>query len=167
MSASKESIDAETRATSDDHQALRLWLRLYACTSLIEGRVRRRLQTRFATTLPRFDLMAQLERAPEGLRMSELSGRLMVTGGNVTGLVDSLEDEGLVVRAADGADRRALRVKLTREGRRAFRTMASEHERWIIDMFAGLSARDARALADRLQALKEHILTHIPADESV
>jgi DNA-binding MarR family transcriptional regulator len=167
MSASRESIDAETRATSDDHQALRLWLRLYACTSLIEGRVRRRLQSRFATTLPRFDLMAQLERAPEGLRMSELSGRLMVTGGNVTGLVDSLEDEGLVVRAADGADRRALRVKLTREGRRVFRTMASEHERWIIEMFAGLSARDARALADQLQALKEHILTHIPADESV
>jgi DNA-binding MarR family transcriptional regulator len=167
MSASKESIDAETRATSDDHQALRLWLRLYACTSLIEGRVRRRLQSRFATTLPRFDLMAQLERAPEGLRMSELSGRLMVTGGNVTGLVDSLEDEGLVVRAADGADRRALRVKLTREGRRVFRAMASEHERWVIEMFAGLSARDARALADQLQALKEHILTHIPADESV
>ena len=167
MSASKDSIDAETRATSDDHQALRLWLRLYACTSLIEGRVRRRLQSRFATTLPRFDLMAQLERAPEGLRMSELSGRLMVTGGNVTGLVDSLEDEGLVVRAADGADRRALRVKLTREGRRVFRTMATEHERWIIEMFAGLSARDARSLADQLQALKEHILTHIPADESV
>ena len=167
MSASKDSIDAETRATSDDHQALRLWLRLYACTSLIEGRVRRRLQGRFTTTLPRFDLMAQLERAPEGLRMSELSGRLMVTGGNITGLVDSLEDEGLVVRAADGADRRALRVKLTREGRRVFRTMASEHERWIIEMFAGLSARDARALADQLQALKEHILTHIPTDESV
>ena len=167
MSASKDSIDAETRATSDDHQALRLWLRLYACTSLIEGRVRRRLQGRFTTTLPRFDLMAQLERAPEGLRMSELSGRLMVTGGNITGLVDSLEDEGLVVRAADGADRRALRVKLTREGRRVFRSMATEHERWIIEMFAGLSARDARSLADQLQALKEHILTHIPTDESV
>ena len=71
-----------------------MWLRLYACTSLIETRVRRRLQTRFATTLPRFDLMAQLERAPEGLRMNELSGRLMVTGGNVTGLTDSLEDGG-------------------------------------------------------------------------
>jgi DNA-binding MarR family transcriptional regulator len=99
--------------------------------------------------------------------MSELSGRLMVTGGNVTGLVDSLEDEGLVVRAADGADRRALRVKLTREGRRVFRTMAIEHERWIIEMFAGLSARDARSLADQLHALKEHILTHIPAGESV
>jgi DNA-binding MarR family transcriptional regulator len=165
MNANRESVDAETRATRDDHQALRLWLRLYACTSLIESRVRKRLQTRFATTLPRFDLMAQLERAPQGLRMSELSGRLMVTGGNVTGLVDSLEADGLVVRAADGADRRALRVKLTREGRRVFRAMATEHERWIIQLFAGLSARDARSLADQLHMLKEHVLTHIPTDE--
>jgi DNA-binding MarR family transcriptional regulator len=165
VSAGKASIDAETRATSDDHQALRLWLRLYACTSLIETRVRRRLQTRFSTTLPRFDLMAQLERAPQGLRMSELSGRLMVTGGNVTGLTDSLEEEGLVMREADGADRRALRVKLTREGRRVFRAMAAEHERWIVEVFAGLSAREARALAEQLNALKEHILNNVPVDE--
>ena len=126
MSADTRPIDAETRATSDDHHALRLWLRLYACTSLVESRVRRRLQTRFGTTLPRFDLMAQLDRSPQGLRMSELSSRLMVTGGNVTGLTDSLEDEGLVVRESDGADRRALRVKLTREGRRVFRAMATD-----------------------------------------
>ena len=103
MSADTRPIDAETRATSDDHHALRLWLRLYACTSLVESRVRRRLQARFATTLPRFDLMAQLDRSPQGLRMSELSSRLMVTGGNVTGLTDNLEDEGLVVRESDGA----------------------------------------------------------------
>lgn len=165
MSANGAAVDAETRATREDHQALRLWLRLYACTSLIENRVRRRLQARFGTTLPRFDLMAQLDRASEGLRMSELSGRLMVTGGNVTGLVDSLEREGLVAREADGADRRALRVRLTREGRRAFRAMAAEHERWIIDMFAGLSARDGRALGQHLQTLKRHVLDNVVADE--
>jgi DNA-binding MarR family transcriptional regulator len=159
------SIDAETRATSEDHHALRLWLRLYACTSLVESRVRRRLQTRFATTLPRFDLMAQLERSPRGLRMSELSNRLMVTGGNVTGLTDNLESEGLVVRESDGADRRALRVKLTREGRRVFRAMAAEHERWIVQMFAGLSAREARSLAEQLNTLKQHILDTVPLDE--
>lgn len=165
MNASKDAVDAETRVTSDDHHALRLWLRLYACTSLIESRVRRRLQTRFATSLARFDLMAQLDRAPQGLRMSELSGRLMVTGGNVTGLVDSLEKDGMVVRETDGADRRALRVTLTREGRRNFRAMATEHERWIIDMFSGLSAREARMLAEQLSSLKEHILHNVPADE--
>jgi DNA-binding MarR family transcriptional regulator len=165
VSTSKEAVDAETRASSDDHQALRLWLRLYACTSLIEGRVRRRLQTHFGTTLPRFDLLAQLKRAPQGLRMSELSERLMVTGGNVTGLVDSLEKEQLVVRESDDADRRALRVKLTREGRRVFNLMAAEHERWIIEMFSGLSGRGSDALATQLQALKEHILNHVPADD--
>jgi DNA-binding MarR family transcriptional regulator len=165
VSANNPVIDAETRATSDDHEALRLWLRLYACTSLIEGRVRRRLQSRFGTTLPRFDLMAQLDRAPQGLRMSELSGRLMVTGGNVTGLTDSLEKEGLVAREPDGTDRRALRVKLTREGRRVFRAMATEHERWIVEMFEGLSGRSARALAEQLNVLKEHILNHVPPDE--
>jgi DNA-binding MarR family transcriptional regulator len=165
VSADTRPIDAETRATSDDHHALRLWLRLYACTSLVESRVRRRLQTRFGTTLPRFDLMAQLERSPQGLRMSELSSRLMVTGGNVTGLTDSLEDEGLVVRESDGADRRALRVKLTREGRRVFRAMATEHERWIAELFAGLSAREARSLAERLHTLKQHILDSVPLDE--
>ena len=165
MSADTRPIDAETRATSDDHHALRLWLRLFACTSLVESRVRRRLQTRFGTTLPRFDLMAQLDRSPQGLRMSELSSRLMVTGGNVTGLTDSLEDEGLVVRESDGADRRALRVKLTREGRRVFRAMATEHERWIAELFAGLSAREARSLSERLHTLKQHILDNVPLDE--
>jgi DNA-binding MarR family transcriptional regulator len=165
VSADTRPIDAETRATSDDHHALRLWLRLYACTSLVESRVRRRLQTRFGTTLPRFDLMAQLDRAPQGLRMSELSSRLMVTGGNVTGLTDSLEEEGLVVRESDGADRRALRVKLTREGRRVFRAMAAEHERWIVELFEGLSAREARSLAERLHTLKQHILDNVPLDE--
>lgn len=151
-------IDAETRATGDDHEALRLWLRLYACTNLIETRVRRRLQSKFNTTLPRFDLMAQLYRAREGLRMNELSNRLMVTGGNVTGLTDSLQAEGLVVREADGDDRRALRVKLTREGRRVFRAMAAEHERWIVEMFEGLSAREARLLGGQLKKLKDHIV---------
>jgi DNA-binding MarR family transcriptional regulator len=165
VSANGPVVDAETRASSEDHQALRLWLRLYACTSLIETRVRRRLQARFATTLPRFDLMAQLDRVPQGLRMSELSERLMVTGGNVTGLTDSLEKEGLVVREADGTDRRALRVKLTREGRRVFRAMATEHERWIIEMFEGLSSRDARSLAEQLNTLKEHILNHVTVEE--
>jgi DNA-binding MarR family transcriptional regulator len=162
---SAQSIDAETRATSDDHHALRLWLRLYACTSLVEARVRRRLQSRFGTTLPRFDLMAQLDRAPRGLRMSELSNRLMVTGGNITGLTDTLEQEGLVLRESDGADRRALRVKLTREGRRVFRAMAAEHEQWIAQMFEGLSAREARALADQLSTLKKHILANVPVDD--
>jgi len=150
--------DAETRLHDDHHMSLRLWLRLLACTNQIEARVRSNLQTQFGTTLPRFDLMAQLERAPEGLKMSELSQRMMVTGGNVTGVTDGLEKEGLVVREVDPADRRVFRVKLTAEGERQFRRMASEHEQWVIELFANLSAKQKKQLVDLLGELKRHIV---------
>ena len=150
-------IDSETRVRDDHHQSLRLWLRLLACTSLIENHIRQRLQARFATTLPRFDLMAQLERAPDGLKMGELSRRMMVTGGNVTGITDLLEKEGLVARAIDAEDRRALRVKLTPDGRRQFGRMAREHEQWVIGLFDGLKVRKKAELAALLGELKQHV----------
>ncbi|TAK46258.1 MAG: MarR family transcriptional regulator [Betaproteobacteria bacterium] len=146
--------DRESAARADDHRALRLWLRLLTCTQLIERVVRRRLRERFATTLPRFDLMSQLERNPGGLKMNELSRRLMVTGGNVTGIVDQLAREGLVERAAD-ADRRAFRVRLTRTGRRAFGEMARAHEAWIVEILAGLTQRDHDGLLALLAKLKQ------------
>ena len=150
-------VDSETRVRDDHHQSLRLWLRLLACTSLIETCIRQQLQSRFATTLPRFDLMAQLERAPQGLKMGELSRRMMVTGGNVTGITDLLEKEGLVARASDAEDRRALRVKLTSEGRRQFGRMAREHEQWVIELFDGLKTKKKADLAGLLGELKQHI----------
>jgi len=147
-------VDAETRATPDDHQALRLWLRLLACTNLIEAPLRQRLREQFEGSLPRFDLMAQLERHPDGLRMGELSQRLMVTGGNVTGLVDQLVAEGLVTRAATSRDRRALVVKLTARGKESFEAMAGEHERWIVEMLGGLPAAERERLHELLGGLK-------------
>jgi DNA-binding MarR family transcriptional regulator len=150
--------DAETRLRDDHHVSLRLWLRMLAVTNTIESRVRQNLQAKFDTTLPRFDLMAQLERAPEGLRMSELSQRLMVTGGNVTGITDGLEKEGLVVREVDTADRRVFRVKLTAEGQKQFRRMATEHEHWIIGMFDSLSMKQKKQLVDLLGELKHSIV---------
>jgi DNA-binding MarR family transcriptional regulator len=153
----RPAIDAETRAVSDDHGAIRLWLRMMSTNRLVETRTRRLLQERYGTTLPRFDLMAQLERAPRGLKMGELSKRMMVTGGNVTGITDLLEDEGLVERVADPADRRAWRVRLTPSGRRAFAAMAAEHERWIVEAFAELSAREMSAMAALLARLKSHV----------
>jgi DNA-binding MarR family transcriptional regulator len=152
-----DQADAETRLHDDHHVSLRLWLRLLACTNKIESRIRQNLQARFETTLPRFDLMAQLERAPEGLKMSELSQRMMVTGGNVTGITDGLEKEGLVVREVDTADRRVFRVKLTTEGQRQFRRMASEHEQWVIEMFGPLSMKQKKQLVELLGELKSHI----------
>ena len=141
--------DAESRVHDEHHETLRLWLRLLTCTLTIEGKVRARLRERFATTLPRFDLMAQLERNPQGLKMGELSRRLMVTGGNVTGITDQLVAEGLVRRESIVGDRRAYAVQLTPKGKRAFDAMAAEHEQWVEELLSGLT----RAERDRLFAL--------------
>ena len=149
-----DSPDPETRLHDEHHESLRLWLRLLTCTMTIEGRVRARLRDRFAITLPRFDLMAQLERHPQGLKMGELSRRLMVTSGNVTGLTDQLVDEGLVERRPIPADRRAFLVRLTAKGKRAFDAMAAEHESWVVAMFAALSAREREDLHRLLGRLK-------------
>lgn len=146
--------DIETRVRPDDHQSLRLWLRLLACTQLIETEVRQSLKSAYGTTLPRFDLMAQLDRATDGLKMGELSQRMMVTGGNVTGITDMLEKERLVVRVPDAADRRAWRVRLTPEGRRQFRRMAAEHERWVVALLDGVSERQRDQLVELLGVLK-------------
>lgn len=147
-------VDSETRATVDDHQALRLWLRLLACTNLIEAPLRQRLREQFDGSLPRFDLMAQLDRHPGGLKMRELSRRLMVTGGNVTGLTDRLVAEGLVERHEDPKDRRAFTVALTADGKRQFRTMARAHEGWVVELFGGLSPAQQAQLFDLLGQLK-------------
>ena len=146
--------DVEMRAGPEDHSGLRLWLRLLATTNLIEARVRRLLQAKFATTLPRFDLLSQLYRVPDGLKMGELSQRMMVTGGNVTGIVDLLEREQLVARAADPHDGRALRVRLTAAGRKAFQGMAESHERWIVESFDGIDRADLRRLTELLGRVK-------------
>jgi DNA-binding MarR family transcriptional regulator len=146
--------DAESRAAGTRHESLGLWLRLLTCTLMIERRVRRGLRDEFGTTLPRFDLMAQLERAPEGLKMSELSRRMMVTGGNVTGITDQLVAEGMVERRPMPLDRRAFAVRLTPPGRRAFDAMARSHERWIEGMMAGLGRAERERLYALLGALK-------------
>src|SRR5580698_5466189 len=150
-------VDAETRIRDEHHLSVRLWLRLLSCTNRIETLVRQKLQGSFQTTLPRFDLMAQLERAHQGLKMSELSQRMMVTGGNVTGITDGLEKEGLVVREVDQADRRVFRVRLTSEGQRQFRRMASEHEQWVIGLFDGMSMKHKNQLVQLLGELKSHV----------
>jgi len=151
-------LDLEARAHSEHAQELRLWLRLLACSQLIEKRVRTGLREQFDTTLPRFDLMAQLERHPEGLKMKELSHRLMVTGGNVTGITDQLVAEGLVERTGVEGDRRVFRVRLTARGRTLFTEMARQHEDWIVQAFEGLSARELDQLHRLLGKVKQHQL---------
>src|SRR5829696_5753694 len=138
-------LDAETKAAEqpEDHRdELRLWLRLLTCTTLIEGEVRKRLRARFDVTLPRFDIMAQLDKAPEGLTLSDLSKRMMVSNGNMTALVERLVASGHLDRRTAENDRRAQVISLTDLGRAEFRAMAAEHEGWIAQMFGELSRRE-------------------------
>jgi DNA-binding MarR family transcriptional regulator len=151
--------DLESRVSDGDHQALKLWLRLLSCTTRVEGVIRNRLRAQFATTLPRFDLLAQLEREPQGLTMGDLSQRLMVTGANVTGITDLLEAEGLVRRTVQPGDRRAFAVTLTSRGRRQFRKMAAVHEQWVIELFAALSTKQKNVLHGLLGDLKQQLAT--------
>ncbi len=153
------STDLESRVVDTDHQALKLWLRMLACTTKVEGQIRNRLRTEFGTTLPRFDLLAQLERSPDGLSMRELSQRLMVTGGNVTGVTDQLEAEGLVLRESSLSDRRSYTVKLTPAGRKLFRKMAATHEQWVIELLDGWSAAEKAQVYKLLAELKQHLGT--------
>jgi DNA-binding MarR family transcriptional regulator len=148
-------MDMEARAHSEHPEALRLWLRLLTCTQLVEKQVRALLRERFDTTLPRFDLMAQLERAPDGLKMNELSRRMMVTGGNVTGITDQLVTEGHVERIDVQGDRRAYRVRLTAKGRKQFNDMARQHESWIVESFSALSDKDMATLHKLLGKVKD------------
>jgi DNA-binding MarR family transcriptional regulator len=151
-------MDREFIARRGDHSALRIWLRLLTCTQLIERRVRSGLREEFGTTLPRFDLMAQLERHPEGLKMNELSRLLMVTGGNITAIVDQLEKEGQVERLDDSADRRAFRIRLTRAGEKSFTEMARAHEEWVVELLAGLTRKEHDELLKLLAKLKQHAM---------
>lgn len=146
--------DFETSVSTEDGLDLRVWLRLLTCSTLIERQVRRRLRDEFDITLPRFDLLAQLDRAPDGLTMGALSRRLMVSNGNVTGLIDRLVEEGLVDRRPAPDDRRAHLVRLTRKGKRAFDRMTPAHAAWIHEMFAGLDRVTLTALFDSLAKLK-------------
>jgi DNA-binding MarR family transcriptional regulator len=153
-----QELGHEARAAHGDHAALKLWLRLLATTTQIEAEVRKRLRERFGITLARFDYLAQLYRYQDGMKMRDLSRCLMVTGGNVTGLTDDLEHEGLVARESSPSDRRAWIVRLTPKGKRQFEAMAREHERWILELFSGLDERTIRQLHAQLGALRVHLV---------
>ena len=157
-------IGREARTAHNDHQAVKLWLRLLSCSTQIEQEIRSRLRKRFATTLPRFDYLAQLERHPQGLRMNALTRYLMVTGGNVTALTDQLVAEGWVQRTPDAQDRRSLIVALTHEGRTQFLAMAQAHEAWLMEMLNGFDTALRDQLYDTLGRLRLHLVQRAEPD---
>lgn len=146
--------------------AVRLWLRLLSCTMVIEKRLKRDLADRFATTLPRFDVLAALDRAPDGLSMGALGRALLVSNGNITGLVQTLARDGEVAIAAAPGDRRSAIVTLTDAGRDRFTAMAAAHHGWIETMFAGLSATQTAELLALLDSLKASIAAAAPETDA-
>ena len=145
---------ADGSKESDSKARLRLWIRLLRASRLIEGVARERLKTQFDATLPRFDVMAALFRKPDGMLMSEISRFLMVSNGNVTGIVDRLVADGLVARSQRNGDRRTSFITLTRKGRAAFAAMAAAHESWVDELLGGISARDAEQMSAKLKSFR-------------
>ncbi|TIP22676.1 MAG: MarR family transcriptional regulator [Mesorhizobium sp.] len=135
---------------------LRLWVRLLRASRSIEAELRERLRQEFNTTLPRFDVMAALYRAPEGMLMSDLSRFLLVSNGNVTGIVDRLVSDGLVARARRNGDRRTSMVRLTEEGSKTFAAIAAAHERWIGELLGNVSEDEARRLTGMLNSFRSN-----------
>lgn len=149
--------DLESHAQPDDPQDLRFWLRMLSCANLIENEIRSRLRTTFKTTLPRFDMMAQLHRVPEGMKMSELSRYMMVTNGNITGITDQLEKEGMVERIKVASDRRSSLIRLTPSGKKAFMQMSGVYEEWIAALLANIPEPERQTLFKLLGQLKRSV----------
>lgn len=141
---------------SASKEKLRLWIRLLRASRSIEAELRERLAKEFDTTLPRFDVMAALYRTSDGMLMSDLSRFLLVSNGNVTGIVDRLVSEGLVARARRNGDRRTSMVRLTQEGSKAFAVIAAAHESWIGELLGNVSEDEARRLTGMLNSFRSN-----------
>ena len=148
----KETITAAEPASKE---RLRLWLRLLRINRHMEAELRERLRINFNTTLPRFDVMSALHRNPKGLRMSELSSMLMVSNGNVTGIVERLAEDGFLTRQTVPGDRRAAQVKLTRKGLAEFTRQAAAHEVWVNELLGGLDRSEATEVSELLRSAIE------------
>ena len=141
-------------ATDDDAKTrLRLWLRLLRATRDVEGALREKFRLEYQSTLPRFDVMAALHRFPKGLKMSELSGVLKVSRGNMTGIIDRMVEDGLIIRAAIPGDRRASLVQLTKCGQKEFAAQMKSHEQWIDEMLSGIDCNEAHSIITALEPL--------------
>jgi DNA-binding MarR family transcriptional regulator len=138
-------------------QRLRLWLRLLRATRAIEAELRDRLRVQFQMTLPQFDVMAALARAENGMTMTELSRKLMVSNGNVTGIIDRLVNDRLVLRRAPAEDRRSFVVRLTPKGVAQFATVAKAHEEWVNKLLQDFGSDDTGRLVGEFGDLADRI----------
>lgn len=149
----------KTAIGSTSKERLRLWLRFLKASRQIETQLRELMRTEFSSTLPRFDVLAALSRYEAGLKMSQISAVLRVSNGNVTGIVDRLADDGMLVRVPVQGDRRALLVRLTKRGHEEFKMQAEKHEAWVNEMLSGFSSEDANHIGERLDQLSNCLET--------
>ena len=148
--------DLEGRLGSGSCHHLRTWLRYLSCGRLIENEIRSRLRREFNTTLPRYEVLAQLEQFPQGIKMSDLSRHMMVTNGNITGIADQLVKEGLVQRLKLPLDRRSSLLKLTSKGKKQLHAISKAHNEWICSIFGKLSEAHLDSMMGTLEELKKH-----------
>jgi len=149
-----DTMEATSHLSKD---RLRVWLRMLKVTRMIESELRERLRSSFDTTLPRFDVMSALARSGDGLKMSDLSGVLRVSNGNVTGIVDRLVEDGFIERVPVPGDRRAMCVRLTPEGRMRFAEMARQHEMWLDELLAPIGAQGLETVRTRLGRIADKL----------
>jgi DNA-binding MarR family transcriptional regulator len=157
-------IEGEDRTDdeADNRAQVRVWLRLLACTSLIGAELRRQFRDEFDFTMPRFDVLAQLDREPGGLVLGELPKRLMVTAGNLTPIVDRLVEDGFITRTPSHLDRRVQIVCMTADGRKAFRRMAKKHSLWLASLLAEFPRERLDGLVRELDDLKSAVKSATP-----
>lgn len=154
MPNSAQTAIEKQEQTPREKRALRVWLGLLTSSQLIEKQVRARFRAEFDTTLPRFDVMAALAREPEGQTMGDISRWLLVSSGNITGIVSRLEADGLVTRSRSTDDRRTHLVRLSRKGRAEFERLSSIHEQWIKELLCGISRQEMASLDELLKKVK-------------
>ena len=145
----------------EDDCHMRLWLRLLGCFTSVERTLRKRLRQRFDSSLPRYDVLTALARYSEGLTMGQLARELMVSKGNVTGVVRRLVNNGLATQSTVSADRRRQLVALTPKGRSEWTRMHAEYRSLIAETLGAIDERAAKALVRELHDVQKTIDTAI------
>lgn len=152
-------LDAEFEKSldvgSDSKNSLRLWLNLLKCTKQLEQEMSERFRESHGSSISRFDVMAHLSQAGEGgLNTSVLAASLLASKGNITRLLDRMEQDGLLKRELCPDDRRVSKIFLTPEGEERFDKMARDHESWALEVFESIDNNERQELLRLLKTIR-------------
>jgi DNA-binding MarR family transcriptional regulator len=159
-SAATDEVIERVAASPRTRLPLQVHLRLARCRNLMMREMRRSVE-RWNLTLPQFDVLAELARAPEqGFTFVELSRLLLVTSGNLTGIIDRLEEDGLVKREPERTDRRVTRMRLTPLGKRRMDDILPLHASDVAQMLSVIPRERLALLNDLLGELRDGLHAH-------